>query len=166
MPPGGSELIFVSMVYMPNSWSEVATKLATLPPFAQGLDVYNLVYTFARAIVSRDPVLLNMVNRDPATGRLVLPPMMEPIYGHRHSPLQFWESQDGIMMKKLASALRAKFRVKRPFFIEHLTAADWWIDFCNAVDRHSMNSRSVSNYQSPRPFQILTLHSASQLGHR
>lgn len=149
MPPGGSELLFISMIHMPLSWTELAAVLSTLPPFAQNLDVHNLVYAFCVALVTRDPVLMDIIEYDPVTHRLALPPAFRAAYAGQPSPLQFWESHEGLLMKNVVSTFLSVNEEDNPTFAEFLAGRDIWLRFCEMVDDHCSEIHSVSNFQSP-----------------
>lgn len=74
---------------------------------------------------------------------------MEPIYGHRQSPLQFWDSPDGILMKETTKILMSALGGEQSSFTGEVASRNKRMEFVHAVDRHCMNTRSVSNYQSP-----------------
>lgn len=160
VPTWAAELMFVFMAYMPYSWKDMVVQLQTIPPFADNLDEYNLVYSFCLAMDAHhpDPVLLSLVSHNPTTGRFRLPRPIEALYNNQRSPLSFWEHPEGLELRRLASDLMATLRQEFRSFSEYTVYRRTMDAFRRCVDEHSSVTNSVSIFRTS--WRVLNINHA------
>ena len=149
IPSWGTELLCVLMIFTPNSWKEIASRLRTLPQFVQNLDEYSLVYSFCMAMIVRDPILLGLVSYDPPSGNFSMIPAIQAIYGGEPNPLAFWATPQGHALKNTVSHLMASSSLPRQNVGEAAVHDRAVEEFRRQVDEFSSNRHSVSKSRSP-----------------